>query len=113
MMRTPIAGLKLSVAIALFAVVMSALSPRADAQTVPTRIPLRGELRGADGLPRTGTVLLVISLYEAQTDPAPRWVEQQVVTLDAAGRYSVQIGATLPDGLPQDLFTGQTATRWI
>lgn len=93
-----------------------ALPERAFAQTTsvaPTLIPLSGELRTADGQPRTGTVLLVISLYEGQADPAPRWIEHQVVTLDAAGRYSIQFGATRDDGLPNDLFTGDAATRWL
>jgi hypothetical protein len=79
----------------------------------PTLIPVSGELRTADGQPRTGTAVLVLSLYEGQTDAAPRWVEQQTVTLDAAGRYSVQFGATQQDGLPADLFTAAASTRWV
>jgi hypothetical protein len=79
----------------------------------PTLIPVSGELRAADGQPRTGQVLLVLSLYEGQDDTAPRWIEHQVVTLDAAGRYSVQFGATRADGLPTDLFAGAAATKWV
>jgi hypothetical protein len=96
----------------------AAPSPTVMAQTptataVPTLIPVSGELRGPEGEPRQGTLLLVISLYEGRDDPAPRWIEHQTVTLDAAGGYSVQFGATREDGLPTDLFTGAASTRWL
>jgi hypothetical protein len=115
-MRSFVAKTLLSIAV-LSGGVLGAFPTDARAQTsptaAPTLIPVSGELRTADVQPRTGTVLLVISLYEGQNDPAPRWVEHQQVTLDAAGRYSVQFGATRQDGLPADLFTGEAATRWI
>jgi hypothetical protein len=79
----------------------------------PTLIPVSGQLRTADGQPRTGTVVLAISLYEGQADTAPRWIEHQQVTLDAAGRYDVQFGSTFADGLPADLFASAPATKWI
>jgi hypothetical protein len=79
----------------------------------PTVIPLSGELRAADGQPRTGNVLLVLSLYEGKDDTAPRWIEHQTVTLDAAGRYSVSFGGTREEGLPADLFAGAAGTRWV
>src|SRR5688572_11318972 len=66
----------------------------------PTLIPLSGKLLTAGGAPRTGNVLLVISLYDGQADATPRWIEHQVVTLAADGGYSVQFGATQSDGLP-------------
>jgi hypothetical protein len=86
---------------------------QAPASVAPTLIPVSGELRTADGQPRTGSVLLVISLYEGKDDPAPRWIEYQTVALDAAGRYSVQFGGTREDGLPADLFTGAPGMRWL
>jgi hypothetical protein len=94
---------------------MFTVSAAAQALTsvAPTFIPVSGELRTPDGQPRTGNVLLIISLYEAKDDPAPRWIEHQVVTLDAAGRYSVQFGGTREDGLPADLFTGVPGMRWL
>jgi hypothetical protein len=96
---------------------MGALPITAAAQTTasvaPTLIPVSGQLLTAGGEPRTGNVLLVISLYEDEADLAPRWIEHQAVTLDAAGRYSVNFGSTRVDGLPTDLFTGADATRWI
>src|SRR5687767_474565 len=77
---------------------------QAPSSVAPTLIPLSGELRTADGQPRTGNVLLVISLYERREDTAPRWIEHQTVTLDAAGRYSINFGGTREEGLPADLF---------
>ena len=79
----------------------------------PTFIPVSGRLLTPDGQPRTGAVTLLISLYDTQTDTAPRWIEQQNVTLDATGVYSVQFGTTLPDGLPLDLFAAEGGARWL
>ena len=112
-MRNPIRPAHVAVAITLLVAVTFANPRTAGAQTAPTLIPVSGEFRGADGQPRTGPVLLVIALYERQDDQAPRWVEHQPVTLDAAGRYSVAFGGTRDEGLPADLFTGAAATRWI
>ena len=80
---------------------------------VPTVIPLSGQFLLSTGQPRTGPALLVISLYQGKDDPAPLWIEHQQITLDAAGRYSVQFGATRDDGLPADLFAGSPNGRWL
>ena len=79
----------------------------------PTVIPVSGRLTTPAGEPRTGSTVLVISLYEGEHDTAPRWIEYQSVTLDAAGGYSVQFGATHDDGLPAELFTADAGTRWL
>jgi hypothetical protein len=96
---------------------VGAFPKEAAAQTspsvAPTFIPVSGRLLTAEGQARSGQVLLVISLYEGQSDTAPRWIEHQQVTLDAGGGYSVQFGATREDGLPADLFTSETGTRWL
>jgi hypothetical protein len=116
-MRTFVA--KTSLLATLFFVSASATLPSdVWAQTpgspvAPTLIPVSGRLLTAEGQPRTGEVQLVISLYDGQNDTGPRWIEQQTVTLDAAGGYTVQFGATLPDGLPADLFTTDAGTRWL
>src|SRR5688572_31628822 len=116
-MRKRTAPMSVILCLALVSVALLGGSTAAWAQTpaavVPTMIPLSGELRAADGQPRTGQVLLVISLYEGKDDPAPRWIEHQTVTLDAAGRYSLQFGGTRAEGLPSDLFAGTAATRWV
>jgi hypothetical protein len=108
---------KTSLLVALLCVGVGAFPAGARAQAsspvAPTLIPVSGRLVGADGQPRTGQASLVISLYNAQNDVSPRWVEQQTVTLDATGAYTVQFGATLQDGLPSDLFATEGGARWL
>jgi hypothetical protein len=83
------------------------------ADTPPTLVRVSGRLAPVDGiLVRTETVKLTISLYEQQDSPTPLWVEEQVVTPDAEGRYAAFAGASVPEGLPRELFT-TGAARWI
>jgi hypothetical protein len=114
-MRTLVSKTLLLVALLGASAGMFPVSARAQASSpvAPTLIPVSGRLVGADGQPRAGQVSLVISLYNAQNDASPRWVEQQMVTLDPSGAYSVQFGATLPDGLPSDLFATEGGARWL
>ncbi len=84
----------------------------AQVASAPTVFRISGRLTTATGEPRTGEVMLVASLYAGQNDVDPLWVEQQTVTLDASGRYTLMVGGTLPDGVPQEHFqTG--AGRWL
>jgi hypothetical protein len=87
-------------------------APSTSTSTPSTLIRLDGQLTTATGAPRTGPVLLVISLYANQADSTPQWVEQQLVPLDQAGRYTVLAGATQADGVPQQFFLSGAA-RWI
>jgi hypothetical protein len=93
---------------------LAAASPQAPAQSAsaPTLMRLDGELKTPSGDPRTGSVLLVISVYAEKQDSTPLWVEQQLVTLDQAGRYTVFAGATQDDGMPKDLFLSGSG-RWL
>lgn len=100
-------------AVVLTATVRVDVAAQTASSVAPTLIPVTGEFRTPEGQPRTGTVLLVISLYEGLTDTAPRWIEHQTVTLDAAGRYAIQFGSTREEGLPTDLFTDAASTRWL
>jgi hypothetical protein len=108
---------KTSLIVALLCVSVAAFPADARAQAsspvAPTLIPVSGRLLTAEGQARTGQVSLLISLYNAQNDASPRWVEQQTVTLDPSGGYTVQFGATLPDGLPSDLFATEGGARWL
>jgi hypothetical protein len=47
-----------------------------------------------------------------QYEGAPLWLESRNVQADAKGNYTVQLGATKPDGLPLDLFSSDDA-RWM
>jgi hypothetical protein len=80
---------------------------------VPTVIPLSGQFLTSTGQPRTGPALLAISLYEGKDDPAPLWIEHQQTTLDEAGKFRVQFGATRDDGLPAELFAAAPTARWV
>jgi hypothetical protein len=80
--------------------------------TAPTLFRITGTLTAPDGAPRLGAVTLVASIYADSQDATPLWTEQQVVTLDAAGRYAIYVGATLPDGVPKELFLAG-AGRWL
>jgi hypothetical protein len=79
----------------------------------PTLIPVSGQLTTSTGQPRTGSAVLVLSLYDARDDAAPRWIEHQVVTLDSNGRYDVQFGSTFDGGIPPDVFTNAPTVRWL
>ena len=90
----------------------SAIAAQSTTGGVPLIIPLAGDLKTPAGQPRTGTVLVVISLYAEKDDAAPLWVENQTVTLDASGRYSLQFGITQAEGLPSHFFDTGVA-KWV
>jgi hypothetical protein len=107
-------ALRISALVASVLLTLLAIQPASAQQAaVPTVIPISGQFLASAGPPRTGSVRLVISLYEGKDDLTPRWVEQQQTTLDAEGRFSVLFGATREDGLPTELFAGSPTTRWI
>jgi hypothetical protein len=51
-------------------------------------------------------------IFKNETGGEPLFAETQTVALDSTGHYKVQLGATLPNGLPQDLFSTGEA-RWL
>ena len=56
--------------------------------------------------------IVTLAVYTEETGGAPLWQETQTVTIEAQGRYSIVMGATLPDGLPVELFASGGA-RWL
>lgn len=80
--------------------------------SAPAFVRLDGELKTATGEPRTGAVVLVVSLYAEQADTAALWFETQSITLDAAGHYTIFAGASQAEGLPREFFTSNAA-QWI
>ena len=66
----------------------------------------------APGTAPTHVVAITFSLYSEQTGSTPLWSEVQNVHTDGSGRYTVQLGATQPDGLPMDIFTSAQA-QWL
>lgn len=71
-------------------------------------------IRWTGSLPQeTGrTVDLTFAIYQNPTGGLALWNETQTVKVGADGRYTVLLGATLSEGLPQTLFQSGEA-RWI
>src|ERR1700730_10706724 len=90
-----------------------AVQAQAPSTSAPTLVRLDGQLKTPTGEARTGTVTIVVSLYADKDDATPLWVEPQLVTLDAAGHYSLFAGATLTDGVPEEFLSGATAGHWL
>src|SRR5215470_11609634 len=80
--------------------------------TVPHLVRFNGVVTDPSGKPARGVLTATFSLYELQEGGSPLWAETQDIQLDDQGRYSVLLGATLPQGLPLDLFTTGKA-RWL
>ena len=79
---------------------------------VPALVPYVGTATASDGKPLIGEAGVTFLIYKDETGGEPLFAETQTVALDPAGRYKVQLGATVPDGLPADLFaTGEA--RWL
>ena len=79
---------------------------------VPRVVRLTGTFVPANGLPSSPIETVTLAIYSDENGGAPLWQETQYVTLDAAGRYAVLLGATQPEGLPVDLFASGEA-RWL
>jgi trimeric autotransporter adhesin len=59
-----------------------------------------------------GVTGATFAIYSEETGGSPLWLETQNIQADAKGNYTVQLGATKPEGLPLDLFTSASA-RWL
>jgi hypothetical protein len=80
--------------------------------TVPRLVNISGRAREEQGKPVSGIVGLSFAVYKDQFEDTPLWMETQNATVDVEGNYSVQLGATSPDGLPLDLFNSAEALAW-
>lgn len=80
--------------------------------TVPPLIPYNGVARDVDGKPLTGNSSITFLLFKEEAGGEPLFTETQGVTIDSAGNYKVQLGATLANGLPSELFSTGEA-RWL
>lgn len=80
--------------------------------TVPRLVNFSGKVVGPEDKPVSGIAGITFSIYKDQYEGAPLWMETRNVTADAEGNYSVQLGATKPQGLPLDLFSSGEA-RWL
>jgi hypothetical protein len=79
---------------------------------VPHLVNFSGKTADAQGKPISGIAGVTFAIYKEQYEGAPLWLETQNVQADTKGNYTVQLGATKPDGLPLDLFSSGDA-RWL
>ena len=80
--------------------------------TVPRLVNFSGKTADAQGKAIAGIAGVTFAIYKEQYEGAPLWLETQNTQADARGNYTVQLGATKPDGLPLDLFSSGDA-RWL
>jgi hypothetical protein len=79
---------------------------------VPALVTFSGTLTEADGKPVSSEAAVTFLVFKDQTGGEPLFTETQDVTPAVSGRYRVHLGATLPNGLPADLFASGEA-RWL
>src|SRR5580698_2910722 len=89
-----------------------AQTPIQTASTLPHLVRFGGTVKDLNGDALTGVVGVTFALYSDQTGGAALWLETQNVTADSNGHYSVLLGATKPEGLPEELFTSEQA-HWV
>jgi hypothetical protein len=65
-----------------------------------------------NGKPLSGITGMTFLLYRDEKGGAPLWMETQNVHPDKTGHYSVVLGSTTSQGLPQDVFASGEA-RWL
>jgi hypothetical protein len=82
------------------------------ASALPRLVRFGGAVKDLNGEPLTGVVGVTFAFYSEKTGGAPLWLETQNATADSAGRYTVLLGSTKPEGLPPELFTTEQA-RWV
>ena len=79
---------------------------------VPRLVNFSGKALDAQGKTITGIAGVTFAIYADQIDGPALWMETQNIQANSKGNYTVQLGATMPDGLPLDLFTSGAA-RWL
>ena len=86
------------------------------AATAPTAVPAlvsySGIAFGNDGKAIAAETSITFLIYNDPQGGEPLFTESQIVSPDSAGRYKVQLGATMPNGIPADLFSAGGA-RWL
>ena len=86
-------------------------SPQAPT-VVPALIPYSGIAIGAEGKLLTGEISATFLIYPEEQGGEPLFTEVQTFTPDSAGKYSIQLGASLSSGIPINLFSTGEA-RWL
>src|ERR1700680_1582233 len=73
-------------------------------QVVPRLVNFSGKATDARGKAISGIAGATFAIYKEASGGSPLWLETQSVQADAKGNYTIQLGATKPDGLALDLF---------
>lgn len=84
----------------------------ASSAIVPRLVNFSGQAADAEGKIIPGIAGATFAIYKDQFEGSPLWLETQNIQGDAKGNYTVQLGATKPEGLPLDLFSSGEA-RWL
>ncbi len=79
---------------------------------VPRLVNFSGKAIDSQGKAISGIAGATFAIYKEQYEGAPLWLESHNLQPDAKGNYTVQLGATKPDGLPLELFSSGEA-RWL
>ena len=80
--------------------------------TVPHVIRVTGVFAPANGRAASPVETVTFAIYADEKGGAPLWQETQYVTVGAGGQYAALLGATLPEGVPLDIFATGDA-RWL
>ncbi len=80
--------------------------------TVPALVSYSGQALEHDGKPLSGEIGVTFLIFKDQTGGEPLFTESQMVSFNANGRYKVELGASLTNGLPAELFASGEA-RWL
>jgi len=97
----------------LFAALAAGFACAQQTAAVPHAVvPNLVQFNGAVTETHPGKAEVVFALYKDQADRVALWQETQSVTIDAAGRYAVLLGAGSADGIPAEVFSGGAA-RWL
>ena len=79
---------------------------------VPPLIPYSGVVSTVPGAQPAAGASITFLIYKDEQGGEPLFAETQTVAVDATGHYKAQLGATLTNGIPMDLFaTGEA--RWL
>jgi hypothetical protein len=100
--------------VSLFCSLLNAQQPSASTSSavVPRLVNFSGRAADTQGKIITGITGATFAIYTEEYEGSPLWLETQNIQADAKGNYTVQLGATKPEGLPLDLFTSGEA-RWL
>ena len=100
-------------AVSLFCSVMNAQqSTSSPSSSVPRLVKFSGKVADAQNKAISGITGATFAIYKEESGGSPLWLETQNIQADTKGNYTVQLGATHPDGLPLDLFSSGEA-RWL